>query len=210
MSMPDQDLTLYSYNFRSRGERVMWALNETGRDYQLVRLNPLKGENRTPEFLALNPGARIPVLVHGEFVLTESLAILDYVGGLAPELELVPPLGIALHRYREIMYFMQSEIEGYLWICDQSTRLRRIYRWPDGTAESAMARAAFSLPRLYKKIPASGYLVADRFSNADIYAFHLLVWAQANGANLPDDAQGYLQKLVRRPGCPDTIKPQLG
>ena len=102
--MSDQDLTLtlYSYNFRSRGERVMWALNETGLTYQLVRLNPLKGENRTPEFLALNPGARIPVLVHGEFVLTESLAILDYVGGLAPELELVPSSDVARHRYRPV------------------------------------------------------------------------------------------------------------
>ena len=204
--MPDQDLTLYSYNFRSRGERVMWALNEAGLDYRLVRLNPLKGENRTPNFLALNPGARIPVLVHGDFVLTESLAILDYVAGLAPELELVPHAGHSAHRYREMMCFMQSEIEAYLWISDQSTRLRRIYPWPEGTAESAMARVASNLPRLTEKISGDGYLLGDRFSNADIYAYHLLVWSAANGVDMLPHVHGYLQNLGNRPGCPETIK----
>ena len=100
--MSDRDLILYSYNFRSRGERVMWALNETGLAYRLVRLNPLKGENRSPAFLSLNPGARIPVLVHGDFVLTESLAILDYVAGLAPELGLVPHAGQTLHPQHKV------------------------------------------------------------------------------------------------------------
>jgi glutathione S-transferase len=120
------DIILYAYTFRSRAERVIWALNELELEYRLVRLDPLKGENRTESFLQLNPAGKIPVLVHGETVVTESLAVMEYVDSIAAPGSLIPADPGGQSRYRQLVYFMMSEIESYLWIADQATRLKRI------------------------------------------------------------------------------------
>ena len=68
----------------TRALRVIWLLNELGLKYEMVPVNILKGENKQPEFRAINPAAKVPVLVDGTFVLTESAAIQLYLGGEKP------------------------------------------------------------------------------------------------------------------------------
>ena len=73
----------------SRAFRVRWMLEELGVAYQNVPTNFATGETRTAEFLKLNPNGHIPVLVDGETVLWESMAINLYLaraygGGLWP------------------------------------------------------------------------------------------------------------------------------
>lgn len=63
----------------SRASRCLWALEETGVAYEHQPLNYATGEAKTPEFLAINPGAKIPALVDGDAALFESLAINLYV-----------------------------------------------------------------------------------------------------------------------------------
>ena len=53
-----------------------WMLEEVGADYELRHVDLVKGDNRSPEFLALNPLGKIPVLLVGETVITEVPAIL--------------------------------------------------------------------------------------------------------------------------------------
>ena len=72
------EIILYAYNFRSRAERVLWTLHELGFAHKVVRLDPFKGETRTPEFMRLSPASKVPVLVQGERVFTESVAIMEY------------------------------------------------------------------------------------------------------------------------------------
>jgi glutathione S-transferase len=64
---------------RSRALRCMWLLEELGLEYEHIPLNPFLGETRTPEYLALNPSGKIPTLVDGDFVLTETIAINAYL-----------------------------------------------------------------------------------------------------------------------------------
>ena len=52
--MKNSGITLYAYNFRSRAERVMWALNELNISYKLVRLDPSIGETNADEFIKLS------------------------------------------------------------------------------------------------------------------------------------------------------------
>src|SRR6516225_2933405 len=69
------------YHFPSPNpQKVTFALRELGLDCEIVPVDLAKGEQRKPEFLALNPFGRVPVLVDGDLVLSEAQAILGYLG----------------------------------------------------------------------------------------------------------------------------------
>ncbi|MBB3062133.1 glutathione S-transferase N-terminal domain-containing protein [Microbulbifer rhizosphaerae] len=70
----------------TRALRVIWLLNELGLEYELLPVDILKGECRREDFLALNPAAKVPVLVDGDLVLTESAAIEAQLLDGAPKL----------------------------------------------------------------------------------------------------------------------------
>jgi len=65
--------------------RVTLAMEIKGLDYVSHRLDPEKGEHKTPEFLALNPRGKVPVLKDGDLVIYESMAILAYLEAKHPE-----------------------------------------------------------------------------------------------------------------------------
>ncbi len=196
----DQGLTLYAYNFRSRAERVIWMLNELELPFKLIRLNPKKGESQTAEFKALNPFKKVPVLLHGEQCFTESLAIMEYVHTLNPTKNLVPVQAERIYPFRHIIYFMQAELENYLWIANQSSVLKGLYTWPDGTYEETMKLLNKNIRYLFGKLEEKEFLVGDEFSMADIYAHSILSWAKAREVEIPDHIQEYLDRLVARPG----------
>jgi glutathione S-transferase len=70
--------------------KIRAALAEAGAAYEFVPVDLDKGENKTPEFLAINPHGKVPVLTDGEFALPESNAILWYVAETHAGSALVP------------------------------------------------------------------------------------------------------------------------
>ena len=78
-------MKLYSYWQSSTSYRVRIALNLKGCDYSLHPVNLAKGEHSSPQYLALNPGQGVPTLEWDDgTVLTQSLAILDWLDTAAP------------------------------------------------------------------------------------------------------------------------------
>src|SRR5260221_5057567 len=63
----------------TRSIRVRWTLQELEVPFEAVTIDMLKGENRTPAFLKINPAGKLPVLVDDDIVLTESIAIVLYL-----------------------------------------------------------------------------------------------------------------------------------
>jgi glutathione S-transferase len=61
------------------------ALEEAGLDYTTQKLNLMEGDQRKPEYLALNPRGRVPTLVADGNVLTENVGILTYIAGGYPQ-----------------------------------------------------------------------------------------------------------------------------
>jgi glutathione S-transferase len=68
--------------------RAMLALSLKGLTFKAHRLDPSKGENKTPEYLAMNPHGKVPVLKDGDLTLYESTAILAYLERSYPEVPL--------------------------------------------------------------------------------------------------------------------------
>lgn len=85
-------MKLYSYFRSSAAYRVRIALNLKGLAYETVPVHLLKegGQQFSPEYRALNPIALVPTLIDGDFVLTQSLSILEYLEETYPLPALLP------------------------------------------------------------------------------------------------------------------------
>lgn len=71
---------VFYYSAFSSAATVHWALEELGVPYEKVKLDLQKGDTHKPEFLALNPNGKVPVIVHEGTPIFESIAILAYLG----------------------------------------------------------------------------------------------------------------------------------
>ena len=107
----------------TRSIRARWTLQELGVDFQPITVNLLKGEHRSPQFLAINPAGKVPVLVDDGRVVTESVAIALYLAEKYPDRKLIPSdPGEREELFRWLM-FAVTELEGPLWRITRNTRL---------------------------------------------------------------------------------------
>lgn len=186
--------TLYAYTFRSRAERVIGTFEALGVDYTLKRLDPFQGETRSPAFLDLNPGGKIPVLVHDDLVLTESVAIMEYLAHLYPEKGLIPSEPRAHGQYKEALFYGLNEIEPYLWIIDQDKRLPQ-YTWPEGCSDECTQRVLKALKKPEAWLQTRPFIAGDTFTLADIYYFQIFPWAKGHGYVLPEHVAAYRERI---------------
>lgn len=83
-------ITLYHFERSGNAREVRLVLHEKGLEFDEVIIDVRKGENRTPEFLALNPFGTVPVLVDDDLVLYESRVINEYLEERYPHPPLMP------------------------------------------------------------------------------------------------------------------------
>ena len=97
-------MKLYHTPISANSSRVWVALLEKNLDFELVEIH-LDGDHLEPEFVALNPFHRVPVLIDGDFTVVESLAILDYLEAKYPEPAMLPkdPKDLAVVRMVQLV-----------------------------------------------------------------------------------------------------------
>jgi glutathione S-transferase len=153
-------ITLYHHPF-TRASNVVWMLEELGVDYDLRFVDVAKGEQKTPEILALNPMGKLPIVKDGDVVVTESAAIGLYLadryalGKLAPGLD-----DPARATYLRWSLFAPSVIEPGIMAKTSGWEFRPSNAgW--GTHESMLAAMETALAE-------GPYLLRERFSMADV------------------------------------------
>ena len=105
-------ITLYDYFRSTSSYRVRIALNIKGLGYQLKEVHLVNngGEQFSDEYKKLNPFARVPTLIDGDFVLTQSLAIIEYLDAKYPTNSLIPTNIELAGQIREFCQIIASDI----------------------------------------------------------------------------------------------------
>ena len=83
-------IEIYAFPPSPRAFKAIAVANHLGIEFTLRRIDLLKGEQKTPEYTALNPNQRMPTLKDGDYVLWESNAIMQYFAGRKPQSGLLP------------------------------------------------------------------------------------------------------------------------
>jgi len=171
------------------------VLEWSGQPYETVRMD--RGSIKTPEYLALNPTGVVPILVDGDFTLTENVAILGYLADLYPHLQLA---GDGSPRSRaEVMRWL-----GFL-NSDVNKAFRPIffperYLPDDGVAAQLAATARGHvreyLGRLDAQLEGREWLTGRR-SIADAYHFVMLRWAIGTKVGLHgfENLSGFVRRM---------------
>lgn len=190
----------------TRALRVIWLLNELGLEYEMHPVDLLKGEARREDFLALNPAAKVPVLVDGDLVLTESAAIQLYLAEKYPEAGFIPgSLEERAQMYRWI-FFLVTEIEQPLWRIARHTFLYPEHKRLPQDVELAKRECREMVAVLEQHMQGREFVVGDRLSVADFNAAYTLDWVDEE--KLLDNAprlKDYLQAMYARPTAPMRI-----
>ena len=105
-------LVLYSYWRSSAAYRVRIALNLKGLAYQQIPVHLVRdgGEQLSEQFRGINPQGLVPVLLHREVVLTQSLAICEFLEEHYPDYPLLPSDSVARARVRSLVLQIACEI----------------------------------------------------------------------------------------------------
>jgi maleylacetoacetate isomerase len=103
-------MKLYNYFRSSASYRVRIAASLKGLSYEYVAINLTRGESRTPAYEALNPQGRVPTLEENGRMLTQSLAICEYLEETHPNPSLLPSDPVGRARVRAIALVVVCEI----------------------------------------------------------------------------------------------------
>jgi len=160
----------------TRSIRARWTLQELGVDFQSITVNLLQGEHRSPQFLAINPAGKVPVLEDGGRVVTESVAIVLYLAEKYPDRKLIPSdPGERQELFRWLM-FAVTELEGPLWRITRNTRL-----YPEAERQPtdvAIASREFKemAAVLERHMDGREFVAGQRVSVADFVVAYTLDW----------------------------------
>ena len=192
---------------QSRSFRCLWALEEAGLEYEYVPIklrteaeDPLSARN--PDYLKLNVQGKVPTLVNGDLVLTESVAILYYLARCAPESGLLPNASMNVYaKLDELACFVLAELEQPLWskgkhwfALPEEQRIPQMFE----TAKFEFAKAVNSLGRL---LPDSEFAVGNHFTLVDILLAQTFNWAIRFEFDVPERYRALRDRHYARPAA---------
>ena len=168
---------VFYHNPQSRAAIVHWMLEEVGAGYEIRHIDFQKGDQKTPEFLALNPMGKIPTILADGTVITEAPAIIAWLADAYPAAGLAPPVG-SLERgaYYRWLFFGGSCIEPA--IADE------MFKRPAPAQPSAVGWGSYDdvIRTVQAGLQPGPFLLGDKFSAADVYIGAELSWAGQFGA----------------------------
>ena len=211
-------VTLYHWEPNANSGKPMLTLAEKGVDYQSHYLDLLNFDQHHPDYLAINPLGTIPAMTHGDRVLTESTAIMEYVDEAFTGPSLMPDDPVDRWRVRWWMKFMDQWLApsfsmiGWSVFVGPAVRSKdpemlaaAIARIPmeerrvawrkaihgtfsDAEMSESQRRVALGIEMLEDALSQREWLGSDQYSLADINGFNLAYALPLSQPHLSNDA----------------------
>ncbi len=185
------------------------AMHESGLEFELRILNMKGLEQRSPEYLAVNPKGRVPALVTDKGILTETPAILAYIAQQVPEKNLAPlndPFAFAQ---------MQS-FNSYLCSTVHVAHAHRMRgsRWADETTshEDMRRKVPGNIAECFRLIEGemlkSPWVMGEQYTVADPYLFTISNWLEIDGVDIADfpRVHDHFNRMMERPAVATAMK----
>ena len=161
-------------------------LEEVGADYSTVRIDFATEQQKSAEYLKINPKARVPALVTDEGVLTETPAMLVYVAQRFPQARLAP--------MEDPFFFAQIQsFNSYLCSSVHVAHAHRMrgHRWVDADDKAAIAAMQRKVPEsvgagfelIEREMLKGPWVMGDRYTICDPYLFTLAQWLEKDGVD---------------------------
>jgi glutathione S-transferase len=178
--------------------KVRIVLDHLGLPYRWTEVDLMKGETRTPQFLAMNPNGQVPVLgIGGDTFVAESGAILCY---LAEGTDLWPADRLARARMLQWMFFEQYSHEP----CIAVARFIHVFqKQPDHARMPELHRRGYlALDVMERQLTQGAFFAGERFTLADVALFAYTHRAGEGGFDLSRYAgvRGWLARCQAQPG----------
>ncbi|MFK7878627.1 glutathione S-transferase family protein [Roseobacter sp.] len=178
---------------KSRAFRVMWTLQEMNEPYEQIAANP-----RSEEALHYNALGKIPALVDGNDVLTDSVAIMTYLADKHGKL--TSPAGTVARAKQDAMTFwLIDELDAILWAAAKHSFVLPEHLRVPAAKDALKFEFEKSTAHLSERLEGP-FLMGDTITLPDILACHCLNWAV--GAKFPrvdDKLFEYAKSLRSRP-----------
>ena len=169
----------YSTGSCARASHI--ALEEAGADYEAIRISLKDGDQRKPEYLAMNPKGRVPLLITDKGVLTENVAILAFVAQSHPKANLAPlddPFGFA--KVQAFNSYLSSTLHvahahkgrGSRWVDDAAAMEAMKKKVPQtvGDCFAMIENEMFEGP----------WVIGSQYTIADAYLYTLATWMEGD------------------------------
>ncbi|HUY17801.1 MAG TPA: glutathione S-transferase family protein [Candidatus Binataceae bacterium] len=210
-------IKLYDFLPCPFGQKVRIVLAEKSLEFELVPVDLTLGEQRKPEFLRLNPFARVPVLVDEDITVYDSTIIGEYLEDEYPEPPVLPAIGSSALRARARLFedFADSSFTPQV-----GQLMAELYKGDAERDAGRITRLRQSIERvldyLNRELQEQQYL-ATEFSVADIsFVPRLVILKELDlevGANR-SHVDAWLKRMLERPSIQEldglTVEPRAG
>jgi glutathione S-transferase len=205
--LPPTEFKMKLYEFApTRSIRARWTLQELGVEFEPIVVNLVAGDHRRPEFLEINPAGKVPVLVDGDLVLTESVAIVMYLAEKYRDRGFSPTDPLERAELNRWLLFTVTELEQPLWRIARHTAIypERDRLPADVTLAGNEFRAMADI--VERHMQNRKFVVGNTATVADFVLAYTLDWA--NEVKLLDHCPrliAYLEEMYARPRAPMRI-----
>ena len=183
------------------------ALEEAGARYETVRLNFKTEDQKKPDYLKINPKARVPALVTDQGVLTETPAILYYIAQTHPAAKLAPSDPFLLGKAQAFNSYLCSTVHvahahrmrGRRWVDDEASILAMQKKVPQTVGE------CFAL--IEREMFAGPWVMGKEFSICDGYLFTLTQWLDGDGVDVTRTPKiaDHFKRMSERPAVKKAV-----
>jgi glutathione S-transferase len=200
-------LTLYDYLPSQNAWKVRLLLNHLGLPYRQRWVRIFEGEGRRPEFLAMNPSGRVPVLqLDDGRTLAESNAILAF---LADGTAYLPGDAFERAKVHQWLNFEQEQVESVIGALRHWTMTGKLARRPPALVEMKRNGSLETLRILDQQLATRPFIAGGRYTIADMSIFAYASRAEDAGLSLEPHPhlRAWIARVEAQPGFLATMHP---